>query len=130
MNGTNQYFTVDKKYKDLKKQSHAVLEETKDRIGDSEELREKIMVIEDARTRYDKEVAAAKAEGRPPPDPEGVDLRTSDELSVELEDRKAQLETMMATNPGVVEEYENRKRSVGIFLFDFIERSYLIRKAG
>jgi hypothetical protein len=109
----------------LKETSHAVLTETRERIGDNEELQEKVRIIEDARTQYDRECAAAKAAGRAAPDPEGVDLRSSDELNVELENRKAQLETMMAANPGVVEEYENRKRSVGTL---FVERlSFLIR---
>jgi hypothetical protein len=61
---------------------------------------------------YDKEVTAAEEQGRPPPPPDGVDLRSLDELQAELDTQRAALELNLNTNPGVVEQYEKRKRDV------------------
>jgi hypothetical protein len=79
----------------------------------SEELREEYSVIEARRNAYEQAVEAARRNGQDPPDPdEDVDLRTMDELQAELELQEANLEMNTNTNPGVVEQYEKRKRDV------------------
>ena len=60
----------------------------------------------------------SKKDGTPPPDPEGVELRSREELENELERQKAKLDLNLNTNPGVVEQYEKRKRDVSDLLFD------------
>ncbi|KAJ6600848.1 hypothetical protein B0H10DRAFT_1738427, partial [Mycena sp. CBHHK59/15] len=68
---------------------------------------------EQARTAYDQAVQEAEKNGEDPPMPaENVDLRTMDELQTELEKQEANLEMNTNTNPGVVEQYEKRKRDV------------------
>jgi len=87
------------------------------------ELREQYNEIEAARMLYDKEVAAAEEEGRPPPPSDGVDLRSLDELRAELETQRAALDLNLNTNPGVVEQYEKRKRDVsGCLIFPWHSR--------
>lgn len=79
-----------------------------------DELQAEYKEIEDLRLAYEKDVKEAEQAGRTPPSSEGVDLRTVDELEAELEAQKAQLDITLATNPGVVEQYEKRKRDVSL----------------
>jgi hypothetical protein len=61
----------------------------------------------------------SKEDGNPPPDPEGVELRSREELENELERQRAKLDLNLNTNPGVVEQYEKRKRDVSDLLLVF-----------
>lgn len=82
-------------------------------------LRERVGLIEQTRGEYDAELAEARLEGRPEPDSEGVDLRSADEIQEELAEQKAAMDMIINTNPGVIAEYEKRKRDVS-FLFDVV----------
>ncbi|KAF7351896.1 Structural maintenance of chromosomes protein 5 [Mycena venus] len=78
-----------------------------------EELREEYQEQEQARTAYDKAVQEAEKNGEDPPVPaDNVDMRTMEELQAELEKQEANLEMNTNTNPGVVEQYEKRKRDI------------------
>ncbi|KAG2013002.1 chromosome structural maintenance protein smc5 [Coprinopsis cinerea AmutBmut pab1-1] len=78
----------------------------------SEEARKIFKETEEAITDYERKVKKAKASGMPIPEPDGVDLRTVAELEDELATLNASLSMIMATNPGVLEEYEQRERSI------------------
>jgi len=67
---------------------------------------------------YDNALKTAEENRTTPPAQEGVDLRTADELQAELANQKAQLELNMITNPGIVEQYEKRKKDVSLSLDD------------
>ncbi|KAF8211899.1 hypothetical protein K438DRAFT_1957699 [Mycena galopus ATCC 62051] len=78
-----------------------------------DELREEYREQEQVRVAYEKAVEAATKKGEEPPVPgDDVDLRTTDELEAELDKQKANLEMNANTNPGVVEQYEKRKRDI------------------
>lgn len=78
-----------------------------------DELREEYRQLEKVRVAYDSAVAQAEQTGAEPPAPdENIDMRSMDELQTELEKEEANLEMNMNTNPGVVEQYEKRKRDV------------------
>lgn len=64
------------------------------------------------RTEYENALQNAESNGTTPPSAEGVDLRTADEYRAELESQEAQLELVSKTQPGVIEQYEKRKRDV------------------
>ncbi|KAF7362946.1 Structural maintenance of chromosomes protein 5 [Mycena venus] len=79
----------------------------------SEELSEECKKREMARNAYESAVAEAEKNGEAPPQPgEDVDSRSLEELQAELEKQEADLEMNMNTNPGVVEQYEKRKRDI------------------
>jgi structural maintenance of chromosomes protein 5 len=104
---------VDQAFNAVKAASKQALDDSRLILnGVSPELREEYQAIEDVRAQYDKDVAVAEKEGLSPPSPEGVDLRSLDELRAELETQQANLDLNLATNPGVVEQYEKRKRDV------------------
>jgi chromosome segregation ATPase len=80
-----------------------------------EELRDEYQEREQARGPYDKAVEEAVKSGEEPPAPEeGIDVRSMEELQTELEKQEANLEMNVNTNPGVVEQYEKRKRDVRV----------------
>ncbi|KAE9388443.1 hypothetical protein BT96DRAFT_782413, partial [Gymnopus androsaceus JB14] len=64
------------------------------------------------REEYEVACTAAKENGTAPPSTKGVDLRLADECRAELETQEAQLELVSKTQPGVIEQYEKRKRDV------------------
>jgi hypothetical protein len=104
---------VDQAFNAVKAASKEALDESKLVLNEATpELREEYQVIENVRAQYDRELAAAEKGGRSPPSPEDVDLRTLEELRAELETQRANLDLNLATNPGVVEQYEKRKRDV------------------
>jgi hypothetical protein len=106
---------VDQAFNAVKATSKEALDESKLVLnGATPELREEYQVIENVRAQYERELAAAEKEGRPPPSTEDVDLRTLEELRAELETQRANLDLNLATNPGVVEQYEKRKRDVSV----------------
>jgi structural maintenance of chromosomes protein 5 len=74
----------------------------------NEDLRAEFDQISGKRSQYDTDLAEAEKNGGVKPDKEGVELRSAEELS----ELQARLELVVATNPGVVEQYENRKVAV------------------
>ncbi|EEB86791.1 hypothetical protein MPER_16119, partial [Moniliophthora perniciosa FA553] len=68
--------------------------------------------IQASRKEYHRALKEAEANGTEPPSKENIDLRNYNELEMALEGQKAQLELVTKTNPGVVEQYEKRKREV------------------
>ncbi|KAJ7595202.1 P-loop containing nucleoside triphosphate hydrolase protein [Mycena floridula] len=97
-------------YQERKTASEEALQRVQEVIGDLEgEIKDEFHAVKDVRAAYD----SALAQGRNP-DSEGVDLRTLDELNQALADQEAKLDFVMATNPGVLEQYENRKRAIEV----------------
>ncbi len=96
-----------------KTESKNALDDSRRVLADAEpDIKEKQDVIANARLAYDRDAKKAEETGSTPPDSEGIDLRSSEELGAELERQEAQLEITLNTNPGVMEEYEKRKRDV------------------
>ncbi|KAG5721327.1 Structural maintenance of chromosomes protein 5, partial [Termitomyces sp. T112] len=106
---------VDEEFRAIKGRSKAALEESREVVQNVEEdLREQYNEIEAKRTQYDRDLTAAEANGTTPPSADGVDVRTVDELQAELNRQQAKLELNLNTNPGVVEQYEKRKRDIEV----------------
>ena len=103
----------------MKQVAHEAITEVKARLAHLEEvgpeLRARVNDVEEARSAYDLEVAEAKRDGRPPPSSEGIDLRTYADLEAEITEQKAAMDMILNTNPGVIAEYEKRKRDVSGF---------------
>jgi structural maintenance of chromosomes protein 5 len=78
----------------------------------NEDLRAEFDQISGKRSQYDTDLAEAEKNGGVKPDKEGVELRSAEELGEALSELQARLELVVATNPGVVEQYENRKVAV------------------
>ena len=105
---------VDQAYNAIKAQSKTALDKSKEVLREATpELRAEYHVIEEARVQYERDLAVAERDELSPPSTEGIDLRTLDELQSDLETQQANLDLNLATNPGVVEQYEKRKRDVG-----------------
>jgi multidrug resistance efflux pump len=97
----------------IKEKSKAVLEKSRKMVFNSEaELKADYETIHQARNDYDAALKEAEERGTALPPTEGVELRTTDELHAELETQEANLEMNLNTNPGVVEQYEKRKKEV------------------
>jgi hypothetical protein len=104
---------VNARFQAIKAESKAALDESRRVINEiNSELHAEYDGIESKRTAYDKDLVAAEQEGRTPPSAEGVDLRSLEELQATLETQRANLDLNLATNPGVIEQYEKRKRDV------------------
>ncbi|TFK69418.1 hypothetical protein BDN72DRAFT_614626 [Pluteus cervinus] len=102
-----------KELKDEGTDAYNALEETRGIITEAEEdLRKEYDAIEAARTAYDKQLNEARDDGSTPPSAEGVDLRSLDELEAELQTQQTNLDLNLQTNPGIVEQYEKRKRDI------------------
>ena len=108
---------MNKTFQKIKAESKLILERSRQVLAAaSEEIQKEYGTIEEVRLLYEKELELAKKQGLPEPDRSGVDFRTVDELQTELETQRANLDMNLNTNPGVVEEYEKRKRDVRVFL--------------
>ena len=121
---------VDNEFQAIKAESKASLEESRTIMNEIEPgLRDEYQHIEAARAYYDKALASAEQNGTTPPSSEGVDIRTVDELQAELGKQQANLELNFATDGGVVEQYEKRKRQVWRSQFSLVadETMTLIR---
>jgi structural maintenance of chromosomes protein 5 len=104
---------VNKAYNAIKEKSQQVLEVSRQKVFALEpELREEYGEIEQTRIEYDNACKKAEKDGTAPPSGEGVELRSTEELRAELETQQANLEMNLNTNPGVVEQYEKRKKDV------------------
>ncbi|KAJ7691405.1 P-loop containing nucleoside triphosphate hydrolase protein [Mycena rosella] len=105
---------IDTEFEKLKETTKTLLAESKELLSElSDEMRESYQIVESARLAHEKAVAQAEKDGVAAPEPgEKVDLRSMEELQTELEKQEANLEMNMNTNPGVVEQYEKRKRDI------------------
>ncbi|KAG5651262.1 hypothetical protein H0H81_009306, partial [Sphagnurus paluster] len=105
---------VDAEFQAIKTRSRQALDESKAVMQDMDpDLRERYNAVEAARTNYLAAVATAVENGTPRPRaPEGVDARPVEELERDLETQRANLDLNLNTNPGVVEQYEKRKRDI------------------
>ena len=110
---------MNKAFQKIKAESKEILEKSRHSLtAASEEIQKEYSVIEEVRLLYEKNLELAKKQGLPEPDASAVDFRTADELQAELETQHANLDMNLNTNPGVVEEYEKRKRDVSVLLAD------------
>lgn len=109
---------MNKTFQKVKAESKLILEKSRNVLAAaSEDIQKEYSTIEEVRLLYEKELELAKKQGLPEPDASGVDFRTVDELQAELETQRANLDMNLNTNPGVVEEYEKRKRDVRVFFY-------------
>ena len=112
---------VNKTFQKIKAESKLILERSRHVLAAaSEDIQKEYGTIEEVRLLYEKELELAKKQGLPHPDASGVDFRTVDELQAELETQRANLDMNLNTNPGIVEEYEKRKRDVSFFYINSI----------
>ena len=77
-----------------------------------DDVREEYQVIETERAEWEAKEKEALKTGRPLEGPSPVGPRSLDELQAEMDTQRANLEMNLSTNPGVVEQYEKRKRDV------------------
>ncbi|KAK0202992.1 hypothetical protein DFS33DRAFT_1437795, partial [Desarmillaria ectypa] len=104
---------ADEAFKEIKAESKQMLLESRAAIDNCEpDINKLYEDIQNARFQYEKELKDAEAAGKTPPSDEGIDLRSTQDLEAEFDAQKAQLEIMLNTNPGVIEEYEKRKRDI------------------
>ena len=112
---------MNKAFQRIKAESKEILERSRQGLAAaSEEIQKEYGIIEEVRLLYEKNLELAKKQGLPEPDASAVDFRTADELQAELETQRANLDMNLNTNPGVVEEYEKRKRDVRIPITIFL----------
>ncbi|KAJ3847412.1 hypothetical protein EV368DRAFT_51228 [Lentinula lateritia] len=108
-----EFAEIDAEYNDAKKHSKDALNESRDALNNTtDEIREQYNEAMAKRTEYENALQSAESNGTTPPSAEGVDLRTADEYRAELESQEAQLELVSKTQPGVIEQYEKRKRDI------------------
>ncbi|KAJ7021821.1 hypothetical protein C8F04DRAFT_1273230 [Mycena alexandri] len=105
---------IDAEFEKTKESTRTLLAESKELLSAlPDELREEYQATEAVRLAHEKAVQAVEKAGEEVPEPgEDVDLRSMEELETELEKQEANLEMNMNTNPGVVEQYEKRKRDI------------------
>ncbi|KAJ3780522.1 hypothetical protein GGU10DRAFT_391209 [Lentinula aff. detonsa] len=109
----DEFAKIDAEYNEAKKRSKEALNDSRDALNTTtDEVREQYQEIQDKRTEYEQALKLAEANGTAPPSAEGVDLRTADEYRAELESQQAQLELVSKTQPGVIEQYERRKKEI------------------
>ena len=118
---------MNKTFQKIKAESKLILERSRHVLAAaSEDIQKEYGTIEEVRLLYEKELELAKKQGLPHPDASGVDFRTVDELQAELETQRANLDMNLNTNPGIVEEYEKRKRDVSFFYINSISFIWLL----
>lgn len=99
---------ADNDYQAAKVKSKEALVVSQAAVNDAaDDLVAEYKAIANARSEYEDQVKAGRN-----PSPDGVDLRTADELRQELENQRAKLTGILETNPGVVEQYEHRKQLI------------------
>jgi structural maintenance of chromosomes protein 5 len=109
---------VDNTFQKLKDRSHEVLNTSRDKIEEvSDELRDEYNIIEKDRLQYEADLKKATENNTTPPPTEGIELRDTEQLTTDLETERANLEMNLNTNPGVIEQYEKRKKEVSRRLF-------------
>ncbi|KAK0457748.1 uncharacterized protein EV420DRAFT_1687453 [Desarmillaria tabescens] len=104
---------ADEAFKAIKAESKQLLLDSRNAIDNCDPDTNKLYEeIQNARFQYDQKLEEAEAAGTAPPSDQGIDLRSTQDLEAEFDAQKAQLEIMLNTNPGVIEEYEKRKRDI------------------
>lgn len=107
-------------YQTTKQEAKDILETSRETLDAAPaDVKAEYEEIDRKRGDYDEASRHAAANGLPQPDSSGVELRTVDDLQTDLETHKVKRNMIMATNPGVVEQYEKRKRDVsnrGLFI--------------
>ncbi|KAL1748730.1 hypothetical protein HDZ31DRAFT_28723 [Schizophyllum fasciatum] len=109
-----EFSEIDKKFKNHKSETKSALDASREALADCEpEIRTRYEEIQQKRAAYKAAVEQAKQENRDESKPpEDVDMRTAEDLQVELDNEEAKLELNTVNNPGVVEQYESRKRAI------------------
>ena len=107
---------VDKQYQNDKIQTKAALDASHAALADCDpDIRAQYEEIQRKRAEYKAAVELAKKEGRDEPEPpEDMDQRTAEDLQTALDNEEAKLELNSNNNPGVVEQYEARRRQVSL----------------
>ena len=115
---------VNDEFQRIKAESKEILQRSRDTVAAApDDVKDEYTALESARMEWEKEAKEAKEQGLPPPDDAHIDQRRVEELEAELEQQQAELEMNLGTNPGVVEQYEKRKRDVsGLGFFSMILR--------
>ncbi|KIJ94730.1 hypothetical protein K443DRAFT_683517 [Laccaria amethystina LaAM-08-1] len=108
-----EFNAVNEAFIQIKDETKRCLAENRQIVDEApEDIREEYAESERVRVAYEMALEKSKEDGNPPPDPEGVELRSREELENELERQRAKLDLNLNTNPGVVEQYEKRKRDI------------------
>ncbi|KAF8967457.1 P-loop containing nucleoside triphosphate hydrolase protein [Flammula alnicola] len=108
-----EYNQITELFAQIKAETKEVLDRSRAAVEGAEpEVVEDYKVIENVRMEWEAAVKKAEENGLPAPDDSDVDTRTVEELQAELETQRANLEMNLNTNPGVVEQYEKRKRDI------------------
>ncbi|KAH6912408.1 hypothetical protein BKA70DRAFT_1421971 [Coprinopsis sp. MPI-PUGE-AT-0042] len=89
-----------------------VAKEKAEALDDETEAKERLRKMQSDLAEYDRQVKAAKQNGGPLPDTEGIELRTAAEIEEALGTFRTNLDMIISTNPGVLEEYEKRQRDI------------------
>lgn len=87
-----------------------VAREKAEELDDETEAKKRLRKMQSDLAEYDQKVKAAKQNGGPLPDTEGIELRTAAEIEEALGTLRTNLDMIISTNPGVLEEYEKRQR--------------------
>jgi hypothetical protein len=97
----------------VKADSKQALDASREKIEElDDDLRADYNQIEEARLQYDSDLKNAEKNRTTPPSSKDIELRDAETLQVDLETQRHNLELHLNTNPGVLEQYENRKREV------------------
>ncbi|KAF8887234.1 hypothetical protein CPB84DRAFT_1786919 [Gymnopilus junonius] len=104
---------VNDQFGKIKTESKEILQRSRDTVKAApEDVKEEYAELEAVRMQWEQDSKEAKEHGLPAPDDSAIDKRSVEELQAELETQQANLEMNLNTNPGVVEQYEKRKRDI------------------
>jgi hypothetical protein len=104
---------ADGEFKAIKAKTKEALQMSRDAVDEApDDVREEYQIIETERAEWEAKEKEALKTGRPLEGSSPVDPRSLDELQAEMDTQRANLEMNLSTNPGVVEQYEKRKRDV------------------
>ncbi|TRM70021.1 P-loop containing nucleoside triphosphate hydrolase protein [Schizophyllum amplum] len=107
-----EFHALDKKFVAHKAATMAALENSRQALLDIDpEIQARYTEEQQKRTAYKDAVEQAKKDGVEPPEAGDAPL-SSEDLQGKLETEEAKLELNATTNPGVVEQYEKRKRDI------------------
>ncbi len=124
---------VTEQFAQVKKETTLILERGRVALDENTpEVQEQYKQIEKDRVEYETAVKEAEEKGLAPPKvPDSIDMRSSEELQAELATQRAKLDITLNTNPGVIEQYEKRKRDVrhGSFLWETLRVTAFARSS-
>lgn len=114
---SNIYILVTADFKEAKENSLRILDHSREALDNAaEEVQAEYKQMEYTRSAWETACKEAGEKGVAPPPPGDIDMRSLDELQAELDTQRANLEMNINTNPGVVEQYEKRKKDVRLIL--------------